>query len=273
MMADIGSATTREILNDIRSIARKDKVEPEDIKSVLRARMVASLSFEKNSDFMLTPKFEERIMNTIDGSGYVAKLETDRELLPVLNSSRILGHLGLLAQHPDALCQHTVSSTLRSILFSSSTDQEALKHKPSIDLALGVLSLSLQADVYPDDRTCELMAKTLLRHGYSSISQRLFAYLRFQGFLCGLSSYKILVNYLVRHASNMEVPDFDAVIEIIDHVHTLEASQNQYTAVQGRLSRLLAEHMMLQIIREGTDTDDGVAQQLKKYTNADILSA
>ena len=218
-------------------------------------------------------KRDEMEVNTIDGSGYIAKLESDRELLPVLNSSRILGHLGLLAQHPDALCQHTVSSTLRSILFSSSTDQEALKHKPSIDLALGVLSLSLQADVYPDDRTCELMAKTLLRHGYSSISQRLFAYLRFQGFLCGLSSYKILVNYLVRHASNMEVPDFDAVIEIIDHVHTLEASQNQYTAMQGRLSRLLAEHMMLQIIREGADTDDGVVQQLKKYTNADILSA
>ena len=55
MMADIGAATTREILSDIRSIARKDKVEPEDIKSVLRARMVASLSFENDSDFLLSP--------------------------------------------------------------------------------------------------------------------------------------------------------------------------------------------------------------------------
>lgn len=57
MMADIGAATTREILSDIRSIARKDKVEPEDIKSVLRARMVASLSFTNDSNFMLSPNF------------------------------------------------------------------------------------------------------------------------------------------------------------------------------------------------------------------------
>ena len=78
------------------------------------------------------------------------------------------------------------------------------------------------------------------------------------------------MNHMVRHTSDMEL-DFDAIIDIIDHVHTLETSQKQHAATQDKISRLLAEYIMLLIIREGIETDDRVAHMLRRYTNTDIL--
>ena len=214
-------------------------------------------------------KANEKEIVTDREAGYFTEHEPAMEFT-ALNDSRILRHLEILAQHPGALCQQTVSSALRSILNSSSLDREVRSQGPSINLALRVLSLALQADVHPDDRTCELMAKTLFRHDYNSIGQQLFTYLRHRDYLCGLSSYKVLMNHMVRHTSDMEL-DFDAIIDIIDHVHTLETSQKQHAATQDKISRLLAEYIMLLIIREGIETDDRVAHMLRRYTNTDIL--
>jgi len=44
MMADIGAATTEQILDDLRAVAKADKLEPEDVKSVLRLRLIEALS-------------------------------------------------------------------------------------------------------------------------------------------------------------------------------------------------------------------------------------
>ena len=43
MMADIGGTTTDEIIEDLRNIAKEDRLEPEDIKSVLRGRLIQTL--------------------------------------------------------------------------------------------------------------------------------------------------------------------------------------------------------------------------------------
>jgi fused signal recognition particle receptor len=43
MMADIGGTTTDEIISDLRSIAKEDSLDPDDIKSVLRGRLVSTL--------------------------------------------------------------------------------------------------------------------------------------------------------------------------------------------------------------------------------------
>ena len=43
MTADIGATTTDEIITDLRSIAVEDKIDPDDIKSVLRGRLVSVL--------------------------------------------------------------------------------------------------------------------------------------------------------------------------------------------------------------------------------------
>lgn len=40
LMADIGTRTTEDILSDVRRVAREDKLEPDDVKSVLRGRLV-----------------------------------------------------------------------------------------------------------------------------------------------------------------------------------------------------------------------------------------
>jgi signal recognition particle GTPase len=49
MMADIGSATTAEILDDLRAVAREDELDPEDVKSVLRGKLIEVLSVKDRS--------------------------------------------------------------------------------------------------------------------------------------------------------------------------------------------------------------------------------
>jgi signal recognition particle GTPase len=44
MMADIGAATTSEILDDLKAVAKEDQLDPEDVKSVLRGRLIDALS-------------------------------------------------------------------------------------------------------------------------------------------------------------------------------------------------------------------------------------
>lgn len=44
MMADIGAATTGEIIDDLRAVAKADQLEPDDVKSVLRLRLIEALS-------------------------------------------------------------------------------------------------------------------------------------------------------------------------------------------------------------------------------------
>ena len=39
-MADIGAATTDEVMEDLRRVAKADKLDPDDVKAVLRARLV-----------------------------------------------------------------------------------------------------------------------------------------------------------------------------------------------------------------------------------------
>lgn len=46
MMADIGAATTGEILDDVRAIAKEDQLDPDDVKSVLRGRLIDALSVQ-----------------------------------------------------------------------------------------------------------------------------------------------------------------------------------------------------------------------------------
>ena len=43
-MADIGAATTEQILDDLRAVAKAEKLEPDDVKSVLRLRLIEALS-------------------------------------------------------------------------------------------------------------------------------------------------------------------------------------------------------------------------------------
>ena len=44
MMADIGGTTTEEIIADLRVVAKADKLnEPDDVKSVLRGRLIQVL--------------------------------------------------------------------------------------------------------------------------------------------------------------------------------------------------------------------------------------
>lgn len=44
MMADIGAATTGEIIDDLRAVAKEDQLDPDDVKSVLRGRLIDALS-------------------------------------------------------------------------------------------------------------------------------------------------------------------------------------------------------------------------------------
>lgn len=46
MMADIGAATTEQILDDLRAVAKAEKLEPDDVKSVLRLRLIEALSVQ-----------------------------------------------------------------------------------------------------------------------------------------------------------------------------------------------------------------------------------
>lgn len=46
MMADIGAATTGEIIDDLRAVAKEDQLDPEDVKSVLRGRLIDALSVQ-----------------------------------------------------------------------------------------------------------------------------------------------------------------------------------------------------------------------------------
>eukprot|EP00617_Octactis_speculum_P019238 CAMPEP_0185771348 /NCGR_PEP_ID=MMETSP1174-20130828/64243_1 /TAXON_ID=35687 /ORGANISM="Dictyocha speculum, Strain CCMP1381" /LENGTH=486 /DNA_ID=CAMNT_0028457201 /DNA_START=209 /DNA_END=1669 /DNA_ORIENTATION=- len=50
MMADIGGTTTDEIMTDLRRTAKDDRLDPEDIKSVLRGRLVATLDGRGGGD-------------------------------------------------------------------------------------------------------------------------------------------------------------------------------------------------------------------------------
>ena len=52
MMADIGAATTEQILDDLRAVAKAEKLEPDDVKSVLRLRLIEALSV-KDRNFQL----------------------------------------------------------------------------------------------------------------------------------------------------------------------------------------------------------------------------
>eukprot|EP00952_Eustigmatos_sp_NYUAD-ZCMA_P010429 42721-Eustigmatos_ZCMA.PRE.1 len=45
-MADIGSKTTSEILEDLKRVAKEDQLDPEDVKSVLRLRLIEALSVQ-----------------------------------------------------------------------------------------------------------------------------------------------------------------------------------------------------------------------------------
>lgn len=50
MMADIGATTTEEIIDDLRAVAKAEQlIEPEDVKSVLRLRLVEALSAQDRS--------------------------------------------------------------------------------------------------------------------------------------------------------------------------------------------------------------------------------
>lgn len=46
MMSDIGAATTEQILDDLRAVAKAEKLEPDDVKSVLRLRLIEALSVQ-----------------------------------------------------------------------------------------------------------------------------------------------------------------------------------------------------------------------------------
>ena len=64
MMADIGAATTGEIIDDLRVVAKAEKLEPDDVQSVLRLRLVEALSA---SDRGMKLKKEAAAPTTSDG--------------------------------------------------------------------------------------------------------------------------------------------------------------------------------------------------------------
>jgi len=49
MMSDIGAATTGEIIDDLRMVAKAEKLEPDDVKSVLRLRLIEALTAKDRS--------------------------------------------------------------------------------------------------------------------------------------------------------------------------------------------------------------------------------
>jgi len=67
MMADIGAATTGEIIDDLRRVAREEQLEPDDAKSVLRGKLIEVLSARDRSMRITKAKQEEQALKQFEG--------------------------------------------------------------------------------------------------------------------------------------------------------------------------------------------------------------
>ena len=188
---------------------------------------------------------------------------------PSMNVTKVLSRLEVLTAFKGALTPSFSSSILRRAMSTDTWDRNI--HKSQIEVALAVLSATLHDNKYPDDKTCELLAKRLMKNGYTRISAKLFEYLRHQCHFCSLASYKAWISYLVYQASQAEIEYFGDSVDIIDHVHDMV--QRSYVTARGNTKasfcsypRLLAEHMLLQAANTGCELDRETQLRLQTYT-------
>jgi hypothetical protein len=174
------------------------------------------------------------------------------------NSSQVLHRLDLLISIPEAFTTECMSSILRIVLHKPSHGSEIKRQ--NIDLALAILQAALVVNVYPNDKTCELLARLLMANGYGGISAQLFDYLRHQQYLCSLSSYKALVSHLALQASQAELIFFGPVVDVIDNVVSLTKSKTDSRP------RLLADFLLLQVASHGCELDEHTRHRIRKYT-------